>query len=202
MFPGPRPPFQGGMPPNQFMNLMQGRPQAGGGMMRNAPMPRAGGAAGGARGGGLLSRILGGGSQARGAAGAASSLGSRAIGGAGSSGSGILQTLTNPGAINGFLSNTQKFLNTAGQIGPMVQQYGPMVRNIPSMWKLYRSLKNMPDADVTEDTTEEKSKTSKSKKPKEKKLAIKSESETQTVNEKPKRAKSPNKGESAPKLYI
>ena len=68
-------------------------------------------------------------------------------------GGSILQTLTNPASINGFLTNTQKVLNTAQQIGPLVQQvqqYGPIVKNIPAMWRLYKGLKDAPDAKETE----------------------------------------------------
>lgn len=154
MFQGPRqgfrPPYPGGMPPGPFMGPMQGRGQMGqmGSMMRGAAPAR-----GGAQGGGLLSKLLGGG-QTRGMGAAAAS---RAVGSTGT-GSGLLQTLTNPGSINGFLTNTQKMLQTANQIGPMVQQYGPMVKNLPAMWKLYRGLKDLPDAEAAEDQPEKKEK--------------------------------------------
>ncbi len=35
----------------------------------------------------------------------------------------------------------------AEQMRPLVEQYGPMVRNLPSMWKLYRAVQSMPDPD-------------------------------------------------------
>ncbi|NHM30339.1 hypothetical protein G8761_06905 [Bacillus sp. C11] len=98
------------------------------------------------QGGGLLSKILGKGNQAR-------TMGGIAAAGrqAGAGGGGILQTLSNPGAINGFLNNTQQILKTAQSIGPMVQQYGPLVKNLPSMWKLYRGLKTaMADSGKSE----------------------------------------------------
>ena len=65
-------------------------------------------------------------------------------------GGSMMQTLTNPASINGFLTNTQKILNTANQVGPIVQQYGPIVKNLPAMWRLYRGLKNAPDANTEE----------------------------------------------------
>ena len=70
----------------------------------------------------------------------------RAFGSQNAAGGGsLLKTLTNPSSINGFLANTQKVLNTAQQVGPMIQQYGPIVKNLPVMWKLYRGFKNAPD---------------------------------------------------------
>ncbi len=70
----------------------------------------------------------------------------------------------NSGGIMGFLNNTQQVLKTAQSIGPMVQQfqqYGSLVKNIPAMWKLYRGLKNSPDA--SEEKAKSSSKSSKAK---------------------------------------
>lgn len=96
--------------------------------------------------GGLLAKLLGG--QKRGAA-------RNVLGGMtgqnAARGPSILQSLTNPASINNFLTNTQKVLNTAQQIGPIVQQvqqYGPLVKNLPAMWRLYKGLKNVPDAET------------------------------------------------------
>ena len=44
-------------------------------------------------------------------------------------------------------------MNTAQQVGPMINQYGPLVKNIPVMWKLYRGLKNAPDITPNEETS-------------------------------------------------
>ncbi|WP_147532382.1 VrrA/YqfQ family protein [Bacillus marasmi] len=76
-----------------------------------------------------------------------------ATGGAASGGS-LLQTLTNPTAISGFLNNTQQVLNAFQQITPLVSQYGPIVKNLPAMWRLYRGLK---DATATNDEENEES---------------------------------------------
>ncbi|MGD6940857.1 VrrA/YqfQ family protein [Cytobacillus gottheilii] len=188
MFPGQRGPFQGGMPRSPYMGPMGGQPQMG--QMMRAPMRGQGGG-----GGGLLAKILGGGGNKAG--GAAGLLGSRAAGGAGAaSGGGFLQTLTNPAAISGFLNNTQKVLHTANQIGPMVQQYGPMVKNLPAMWKLYRGLKDMPDADDTVEETEEKPVKSKQKKTSQNIEFAGEESIEFTP------VKKAIKGASSPKLYI
>jgi len=56
-------------------------------------------------------------------------------------GSGLLQGLTNPQRISNVLRQTQQFLQAAQQITPMIQQYGPIVRNLPSFLKIYREMK-------------------------------------------------------------
>jgi hypothetical protein len=71
---------------------------------------------------------------------------------------GFLSNLTNPGGAAGMLGNIQKVMNVANQVGPMVQQYGPMVKNIPSLIKLYKELNSDDDTDETDqvEATEEK----------------------------------------------
>ncbi|WP_318508387.1 VrrA/YqfQ family protein [Bacillus sp. T3] len=69
---------------------------------------------------------------------------------AAASGGSFLKNLTNPTAISGFLNNTQQVLSAFQQITPLVSQYGPIIKNIPTMWKLYRGLK-----DATEETNSE-----------------------------------------------
>ncbi|TDL35476.1 hypothetical protein E2R51_02055 [Jeotgalibacillus sp. S-D1] len=44
--------------------------------------------------------------------------------------------------IQRWVGGTQQMIQTAQQALPMIQQYGPLVRNFPAMWKLYRSLKS------------------------------------------------------------
>ena len=98
---------------------------------------------------GFLSKLLGKGKQMGQVSGATRSIGAQQVAGGGS----ILKSFTNPSAINGFLTNTQKVLNTAQQVGPMINQYGPLVKNIPAMWKLYRGLKNAPDITPNEEAS-------------------------------------------------
>lgn len=215
MMQGPRAPFREGMPPNSFRNQIPGRPPMG--PMMGAPMsPMAGRGirgpggrppqmrqGGGGRppqmsqgGGGILGKLLGRGNQARGPGGGAIQSASRAAG-TGSSGSGgILKTLSNPGAINGFLTNTQKVLNTAQQFGPMVQQYGPLVKNIPSVWKLYRGLTSSTEESENNKVTDSKKqeKTSNKKKDVKKEIQIEQTSVQSKKEDKP--------GKSKPKLYV
>ena len=130
-------PMHPSMPPRQFRQQPPGRalgrPRP---MMSRTPQMRQGGGGGG----GFLSKLLGKGKQMGQVSGATRSIGAQQVAGGGS----ILKSFTNPSAINGFLTNTQKVLNTAQQVGPMINQYGPLVKNIPVMWKLYRGLKMHP----------------------------------------------------------
>ena len=148
------------MPPRQQMPFPRGMggrmmPPQGPANFRGGPGPRGGPGLGrspggsGTRnggGGGLLSKLLGGGGN-KGAASVAQGAANTGARSAAGAGGGLLKTITNPASINGFLANSQKFLNTASQLGPMINQYGPMVRNIPAMWKLYRGLKGSGSAD-------------------------------------------------------
>lgn len=140
MGPPAMPPRQMQMYQNQFgprTGMQQGHF---GPMMGRTQQTRQGG-------GGLLAKLLGKG--ARGQSNAMPGILSQAGGTARATGSGggFLKTLTDPVALNGFLNNTQQVLKTAQQFGPMIQQYGPLVRNLPSMWKLYKGLKDLPDAE-------------------------------------------------------
>ena len=145
-------------------------------------------------GGGFLSKLLGKGKQMGQVYGATRSIGAQQVAGGGS----ILKSFTNPSAINGFLTNTQKVLNTAQQVGPMINQYGPLVKNIPVMWKLYRGFKNAPDLTTDDDAptiSEENNHTSNQT----------GFSEQSKNNEKPLKRKTNYKQSpslSTPKLYI
>lgn len=131
MIPRYQIPMRPSMPPRPMWQ-QPGRP-LGNPMMQRTPSMR--------QGGGFLSKLLGRGNQMSQGLNATRSLGVQNAAGGGS----LLKSLTNPGSLNGFLTNTQKVLSTAQQVGPLVQQYGPMVKNLPVMWKLYRGFKNAPD---------------------------------------------------------
>ncbi|MEH7526299.1 VrrA/YqfQ family protein, partial [Bacillus sp. JJ1503] len=148
-------------------------------------------------GGGLLSKLLGrGNQQARGIGAGPLQTASRAAGAGGNGAGGILKTLSNPGAISGFLENTQKVLNSAQQFGPMVQQYGPMVKNIPAIWKLYRGLKN--SSDDTEEKAQEKKEPAKTKKTAKQTKKKEGTSEQISIQSE----KKSEIGTSMPKLYV
>lgn len=114
---------------------------------------------------------------------------------------GILETLKNPGALSGMLANTQKVLQAAEQVTPMIQQYGPIVKNIPSMWKIYQGLKNSGSTDSTDstDSSEETPKEAvEDTSPKEENITVTEE----LVPAKKPRKKRATQGDSSPKLYI
>ena len=48
-----------------------------------------------------------------------------------------------------MLNNTQRVLQAAEQFTPMIQQYGPIVKNLPSIWKLMRAFSS---SDTSSDT--------------------------------------------------
>lgn len=109
------------------------------------------GAASGSKGsggssGGILSKLFSRGtSTGTGAAKAATSGFQRSGAAAGGS---VLKSVANTGNIQSFLTNTQQMIKTAQSVTPMIQQYGPIVKNLPAMWKLYRGLS--ADTDATE----------------------------------------------------
>ncbi|KAB7670056.1 VrrA/YqfQ family protein [Bacillus sp. B1-b2] len=201
------------MMPSRQRNPFQGPPMGGNRMsgMRGpsnfqSPMGRGGAPMrnnNGGGGGGLLSKILGG---SRNADSSNVTQGARS---AAASGGGILKTLTNPSSINGFLANSQKFLNTASQLGPMINQYGPMVRNIPAMWKLYRGLKNtntdtettvpVEDSTISPDTEISIKKSTTTKK---KQTSIPITNEDIKDDFEIEKVSTPSKGASKPKLYV
>lgn len=116
-----------------------------------------------------------------------------------SEGGSLLKGLTNPGKIQSFLTNTQQVLKTAQQIGPMVQQYGPIVKNLPSMWKLYRGLKN--NADDKKETTKSTEKTDEPKEQIETETNDNQKKHDEELSKQQTKTKT-DKGASKPKLYI
>lgn len=183
---GPLPPRM--MPPRMPRGSFPQMNRMGGGM--RAPGPSRGG-------GGLLAKILGRGGRQGGGANPFS-FGAASAAGRASGGGGLLKTLTDPSALNGFLTNTQKVLNTAQQVGPMVQQYGPIVRNLPSLWKLYKGFKDLPSDSEENSTTEEATKETKSTA--KRKSARTRENKEESLE--PVEQERSNKGQSMPKLYV
>lgn len=119
-----------------------------------------------------------------------------------SSGGGILETLKNPDSLNNMLSNTQKVLQAAEQFTPMVEQYGPVVKNLPSMWKVFKSISSAggtedEGASVENRPKVEEQKNSEVKTDSKKKDKAKEASPIAQVRTETKREK-----RSGPKLYI
>ena len=98
-----------------------------------------GAATGAPRSGGILSSLFG---RGGGAAGNAVTAARSVTGAAGVAAQGGA-SLTN------IMNGTQKVLAAGERIVPMVrqvQQYGPLIKNLPSMWKMYRGLKSAETA--------------------------------------------------------
>jgi len=215
MQPRPRFPMQRGMGPwgmgpNPFAGGQQ--PMMGQGLNlfgSRTPMPRPPGSLFGGRsigmggpqmnrgGGGFLSRLF----ARKGPAGMQTGL--MGIQGAERAGGGLLQSLTNPSGITSFLNNTQQVIKTAQTITPMIQQYGPIVKNLPALWKLYRGLKNTPEdekASVQTTGIEESSDQITAAQSEEESSSMSGKMEKKQKQISPKR--DPRKGTSVPKLYI
>lgn len=64
------------------------------------------------------------------------------------------QSLLNPEKITHFLGQTQQVLRTGQQMISLYQQYGPLIRNLPALWKMYRSLSSS-DEDTEEENESE-----------------------------------------------
>ncbi len=129
---------------------MQGMSQAANMLSSGAPQAaNALGSVGGQamRGGGLLSRLLGGLGGASGSAGTAGAAGNSLMSGLSSAaGSGMNFTT--------MLTNAQKVLGLTHQVVPMIQQYGPLVRNAPAIWKIMMSNNSNDQNQATEEPSE------------------------------------------------
>lgn len=110
-----------------------------------------------------------------------------------------------------MLNNTQQLIKTAQTVAPMIQQYGPLVRSLPGLWKLYRGLKNSDDSEAKEDSTTKKGVQSEESSETKKTTKYKStgKSSAQTSKRRTNRQKNTTgqeqkrqKGNSVPKLYI
>jgi hypothetical protein len=198
----PRNPMQGGMGQRMMgSGFRGGGPMMGMNRMSHPPMmnPMMRGPRQLGQGGGLLSKILG--KKNPGGMGGLAGP-TRA---AGSSGS-LMQTLSNPGGLTSFLNNTQQILKTAQTVGPMFQQYGPLIKNLPAMWKLYKGLKDgSSEKEETKDSkpdnnhAEMHSNIEEKEQPKSIKK-ITSQKKGQSTNN--NKAHGRQKGASIPKLYI
>lgn len=158
--------------------------------------------------GGLLSRLLGGGGGSTQSLpmppGSFQGMQAGGFGGAERAG-GMLTNLlqgSSQGGMDmmGMVQNVQKVMQAADTIKPMVQQYGPMVKQLPEMIALFKEYKNSSntedeETDVSEETesNEEVSNvTKKAPPPKAKKKSTKSSSKA-NIN---------HTSKSKPKLYV
>lgn len=146
----------GFMPQGQGRGLFSGGPTSGRGIQsmfgNRGPMP--GGGLGSLRGmqagaaqmpkRGLLSSLL--------------NRGGSGIGAGSNLGSGVAGAASGGGGFQGVLNNMQQMVRLAQTATPMIQQYGPMVRNIPAMVKMAKALRDSDDVesgDTSDDDVED-----------------------------------------------
>ncbi|OAH56035.1 MULTISPECIES: VrrA/YqfQ family protein [Bacillaceae] len=46
-----------------------------------------------------------------------------------------------------WMEQARQVMAAAEQMRPLIEQYGPLMKNLPSMWKLYRAVNSTPDRD-------------------------------------------------------
>lgn len=44
-----------------------------------------------------------------------------------------------------WIEQARHIMAAAEQVRPLVQQYGPLLKQAPTLWKMYRSLQSLPD---------------------------------------------------------
>ncbi|MBE4908002.1 hypothetical protein IMZ08_08050 [Bacillus luteolus] len=106
-----------------------------------------------------------------------------------------IQGLANPANLSGMLGNVQKALKMAETVGPMVQQYGPLVRNIPAMYKIYKELNNNDSETVNAEEGKDVEASIRKKEVKEREVPKEKEATTT-------KRKSTEQKASLPKLYV
>ncbi|MBB6284834.1 VrrA/YqfQ family protein [Geobacillus subterraneus] len=105
------------------------------------------------------------------------------------------------GGFIGMLNNVQKMLGIAQNVMPMVQQYGPLIRNLPAMIRIFRELKSADEEEGETKPTESAS--AKETKQKPAAQAAKKRSVPQAKHETPQEKQTPAAPRpSTPKLYI
>ncbi|MFS0861583.1 VrrA/YqfQ family protein [Fredinandcohnia sp. 179-A 10B2 NHS] len=97
-----------------------------------------------------------------------------------------LQNLANPSNLSAIMGNVQKTLKMAESVVPMVQQYGPLVKNIPSMIKMYNAIKNTGDDEKSSDDS----------------ISLSEVTDTENKKEQKSKSTASGSGKSVPKLYI
>lgn len=105
------------------------------------------------------------------------------------------------GGFLGMLTNAQKMLGIAQNVMPMVQQYGPLIKNLPAMIRIWKELKTTnPEENGAEENGEEKNiQENKKKAPSSAKKRTVPKAKTDE-NKRSSSAKTPRP--STPKLYI
>ncbi|WP_407272789.1 VrrA/YqfQ family protein [Radiobacillus sp. PE A8.2] len=128
-------------------------------------------------------------------------------GGAAQSAAGALSQGTTGGGIGitGWLGNAQKMLQMAQSAAPIVQQYGPMVKNLPNMIQMLKAFNEVNAEDDTDEEIESEEVEKQKVKVKKENLNKIEAYEKKAAKAKPQKKvakKSLSNGESTPKLFI
>lgn len=94
--------------------------------------------------------------------------------------------------LSSTLNNVQQVLRVVQSATPIIQEYGPLIKNLPAMYKMYKAMKDINDEDEEKEINELKSETELD--------------QTDVSDQKPIKKQAPQtdqqKGQSIPKLYI
>ncbi len=97
-------------------------------------------------GGGLLARLFG-----KGAANSAFGMGPQMAGAMNPLMGATASSSSGGTSLLGIINNIQRVLGIAQNVGPMIQQYGPLIRSAPALYRMFRN--NSSTSDSTETTT-------------------------------------------------
>lgn len=56
------------------------------------------------------------------------------------------------GGLSGFLANANTLMSNAEKFTPYMQQLTPMMKNLPALWRIYKSFKQSPESPVAPST--------------------------------------------------
>lgn len=109
------------------------------------------------------------------------------------------------GGLSGTLNNVQNVLKMVETTTPIVQKYGPMVRNLPAMYRMMKALKEVEDEDENEDEIDSQDADELAENEEVEDISNTLEAGDPEMDEEENgknSKKHSNKGQSVPKLYI
>lgn len=104
------------------------------------------------------------------------------------------------GGLSGVLDNMQQVINVVQNATPIVKEYGPMVKNLPAMFRMMKAFNSLDDED--DEDKEENKKDESELSESERTESEQTESESEEANELSITEDEQQKGKSVPKLFI
>ncbi|OMP67657.1 hypothetical protein BTO28_06860 [Domibacillus epiphyticus] len=95
-----------------------------------------------------------------------------------------------PKSTGNWLEQARQVMVAAEQMKPLIEQYGPYVKNLPAMWKLYRAVRSSPDSEDQDERP--------SREPNETKSVVKREVKKEIKSEEKRKARREETFESTP----